>query len=348
MKNTLTLNERRMIKSLVLESEGLLTEGSMSKIIQYIKNKINPEKAEEIKQDLNQNLNVDENSSKEEIEEKLMEKTNGDPNLLTSFLKESLGFGTFVIFERLQSILAASLVIYSDFNPIVIAATIIYTIFRVTDTYEKIRRKVLGPKIDKFIHGKRTHLGDYGDEKKMNENKKKVIRLTESDLMRLVKRVIKENKKQKLNEGIGTVLLVLTGAGIFYLGRKLKKFIDKYGKLTTTFRLGAFLGKLKAIEDGKEDGKIVVKESGNRRILAAVIDGKVFDSITIDLETDEIYSGHKKELNRGDKIFPMELPFDADTKDIDEIRVGEELLIDEILEIIAKYGKPIESPESTD
>ena len=103
MNNSLTLNERRMIKSLVLESEGILTEGIMSKITDYIKNKIKPEEAEEVKQDLSQSLGVDENSSKEEIEEKLMEKTNGNPNLLTSFLKEVLGFSSFLLLRRIQT-----------------------------------------------------------------------------------------------------------------------------------------------------------------------------------------------------------------------------------------------------
>ncbi len=194
MNNSLTLNERRMIKSLVLESEGILTEGIMSKITDYIKNKIKPEEAEEVKQDLSQSLGVDENSSKEEIEEKLMEKTNGNPNLLTSFLKEVLGFSSFLLLRRIQTIISASLIYYSDYNPIVITAVIIHAILRVTNTYEKIRRKALGPKVDKFIFGKRDHLGDFDGENKMNESKNKVVRLTESDLIRLVKRIIKETK----------------------------------------------------------------------------------------------------------------------------------------------------------
>jgi hypothetical protein len=33
------------------------------------------------------------------------------------------------------------------------------------------------------------------------------------------------------------------------------------------------------------------------------------------------------------------LPYDADTEDIEEIRQAEEILADEILEIITKYGK---------
>ena len=168
---------------------------------------------------------------------------------------------------------------------------------------------------------------------------KRIVKLTESDLTRIVRRVIKENKKQPVNEGIGTALLVLTGAGLFYLGRKLKKFIDKYGKYISSVQLGAFLGKIKSIEDGKEEGKVIVKEKGQYTYLAIVVDGQVFDSLTIDVENDTIYSGHRKEPKQSDMILPRVLPYDADTEDIEEIRQAEEILADEILEIIAKYGK---------
>jgi hypothetical protein len=145
---------------------------------------------------------------------------------------------------------------------------------------------------------------------------KKVIRLTERDLTRIVKQVISESQKKPINEGIGTGLLVLTGVGLFYLGRKLKKFIDKYGKYMSSVQLGAFLGKIKSIEDGKEVGKVVVKENGQYTYLAIVIDGEVFDSLTIDVENDTIYSGHKKEPKQSDAILPRVLPYDADTEDI--------------------------------
>jgi hypothetical protein len=168
---------------------------------------------------------------------------------------------------------------------------------------------------------------------------KKVIRLTERDLTRIVKQVISESQKKPINEGIGTGLLVLTGVGLFYLGRKLKKFIDKYGKYMSSVQLGAFLGKIKSIEDGKEVGKVVVKENGQYTYLAIVIDGQVFDSLTIDVENDTIYSGHKKEPKQSDAILPKVLPYDADTEDIEEIKQAEEVLADEILGLIVKYGK---------
>jgi hypothetical protein len=58
---------------------------------------------------------------------------------------------------------------------------------------------------------------------------KKIVRLTESDLSRLVKRVISENNKT-INEGMGTALLILGGMGLAYLVHRLKKFLDKVGR----------------------------------------------------------------------------------------------------------------------
>jgi hypothetical protein len=168
---------------------------------------------------------------------------------------------------------------------------------------------------------------------------KKIVRLTESDLTRIVKRVIKENKKQPVNEGIGTGLLVLTGVGVLYLGRKLKKFIDNYGKYFSTVQLSLFLSQIKKIEDGGVDAKIVVKEKGKYTYIGIVIDGSLFDALTIDMENDEIYSGNKKEPKLEDRILPRTLPYNANTENIEEIREAEEILVDEILGIIAKYGK---------
>lgn len=198
MDYKLTLNERKIIKSLVLESEGLLTEGLMDKIRNFINKRISPEEKEKVQEKITQNLGVDENSSKEEIEDAIKEKIGRGENegLLKRVLKEILGFGLFSIIWDLTNLILAGAVVASDYNPIVIVASIIFVIFKNTDTFDKIRRKALGPKIDKFIFGKRSHLGDYDNEKKnsTNESRKKIIRLTESDLTRLIKRIIKESK----------------------------------------------------------------------------------------------------------------------------------------------------------
>ena len=168
---------------------------------------------------------------------------------------------------------------------------------------------------------------------------KKIIRLTENDLTRIVRRVIKENKNQNLNEGLGTALLVLTGAGVFYLGRKIKKFIDKYAKYLPSVQLSGFLSKIKSIEGGEEEGKVVVKEEDGYTFIAIVIDGKVVDSLTIDTVNDSIYSGHNKQPKTSNMIIPRQLPIDADTENIEELKQVEAVLVDSILEIILKYGK---------
>ena len=344
MKRQLTLKETRELKTLFLESKGMLTEGILDKIKDSIKKRFSGRDTGDLVQSLSDNLGIDENSSVEEIEEKLKQETGGkkDLKILTKVLYHVSGLAAGFLVWEVQALIGAGIIKYFDYNPIAVAAVVISVIFSVTDKWEKIRRKGLGKEVDQFLHGKRSHLGDFDrkkeDDKEMNENRK-VIRLSESDLTRIVKKVIQENNKQNLNEGIGTALLVLTGGGLFYLGRKLKKFIDKYGKYISSVQLGTFLGKIKSIEDGKEEGKVLVKERGGYTYLAIVVDGQVFDSLTIDVENDTIYSGHRKEPKQSDMILPRVLPYDSDTEDIEEIRHAEEVLVDEILEIIAKYGK---------
>ena len=230
MKNTLTLNERKVIKTLVLESKGVLTEGMLTDITNYIKRKFSPKKTDEIKQELTQSLGVDENSSKEEIENAILEKTDGGtkPGLVKRALKEVLGFAAFSAVWDVTSYIIAGAVVASDFNPVAIIAAIIYILFSNTDTYEKGRRKVLGPKIDKFIFGKRTHLGDYDDEKKepKNESTKKTIKLTESDLIRIIKKIINESDKKTISEQ--TTLLNIPSKNIgFFAGNNAKQILLK-------------------------------------------------------------------------------------------------------------------------
>ena len=145
--------------------------------------------------------------------------------------------------------------------------------------------------------------------------------------------------KKLLKEGIGTGILILTGIGVAYLGRKIKNFVDKYAKYLSSVQLISFLSKIKSIEGGEEEGKVVVKEDGNYTFITIVIDGKVFDSLTIDTVNDSIYSGHNKQPKTSDMIIPRQLPYDADTENMEEIKQAEQILVDSILEIIIKYGK---------
>lgn len=200
MNNSLSLYDKKRIKTLVLESNGVLTEGMLNNIANFIKRKLSPKKTEEIKQEITQNLGVDENSSKEDIENAILEKTDGSTKLglVKRALQEVLGFATFSAVWDITSYVLAAAVVASDYNPVAILSVVIFVIFSNTEAYEKGRRKILGPKIDKFIYGKKSHLGDYDDENKDKTNEsrkqKKVIKLTEQDLVRLIKRIMKENK----------------------------------------------------------------------------------------------------------------------------------------------------------
>jgi hypothetical protein len=196
----MTLTEARKIGYLFEESKGILTENILDRIKDSIKKKFSKKDTEDIKQSLSDNLGIDENSSVEEIEEKLREETGGkdDFTILKKVLKEVAGFGAMALAWEIQAMIGAGIIKFFDYSPIAIAAVVIYTIYSVSENWEKIRRKGLGKKVDQFIFGKRSHLGDFDDKNKkdeeMNESRKKIIRLTESDLTRIVKRVIKENR----------------------------------------------------------------------------------------------------------------------------------------------------------
>lgn len=200
----MTLTESRKIKFLFEESNGVLTEGIMDNIKNSIKKRFSRKDTEEIKQSLSDNLGIDENSSVEEIEEKLREETGGKDNfnILKKVLKEVAGFGAMVLTFEIQAMIGAGIIKFFDYSPIAIAAVVIYTIYSLSENWEKIRRKGLGKKVDQFIFGKSSHLGDYNDKNKkdeeMNESRKNIMnRLTERDLSRIVRQVIKEDKEDK-------------------------------------------------------------------------------------------------------------------------------------------------------
>jgi hypothetical protein len=207
MKNQLTLKETRELKTLFLESKGMLTEGILDKIKDSIKKRFTGKDTEELKQNLSDNLGIDENSSVEEIEEKLKQETGGKDNfnILKKVLKEVAGFGAMVLTFEIQAMIGAGIIKFFDYSPIAIAAVVIYTIYSLSENWEKIRRKGLGKKVDQFIFGKSSHLGDFDDKKnkkendnEMNESRKKIMnRLTERDLSRIVRQVIKEDKEDK-------------------------------------------------------------------------------------------------------------------------------------------------------
>jgi hypothetical protein len=175
----------------------MLNESIIDKIKDSIKKRFLGKDTEELKQNLSDNLGIDENSSVEEIEEKLRKEAGGEYSfpILKKVLYHVSGLAAKYLVWEVQAIIGAGIIKFFDYNPIAVAAVVIYVILSMTDKFEKIRRKVIGKKMDQFIHGKQSYLGDFDrkkeDDKEMNENKK-TIRLTESDLTRIVKRVIKE------------------------------------------------------------------------------------------------------------------------------------------------------------
>jgi hypothetical protein len=297
MKRQLTLKETRELKTLFLESNGLLTEGILDKIKDSIKKRFSGKNTEELKQNLSDNLGIDENSSVEEIEEKLREKTGGKESfpILKKVLYHLSGLAAKYLVWEVQAMIGAGIIKYFDYNPIAVAAVVIYIIFTMTDKFEKIRRKGLGKKIDQFIHGKQSHLGDFDrkkeDDKEMNENKK-VIRLTESDLIKLVKRVIKESKFETIASA-GIVGLTATGL-IFYVNDLNDvDVVDRDGNEYEAENGDVFKGKILDMEGAgskgaetiitlrTKDGKEVTFRTSKR-----VYDLKPGDTITVKVSED--------------------------------------------------------------
>lgn len=264
MKNSLTLNEQKRFQTLILESNGLLTEGKLSKILEFIKKRLSPQKIEKIKQDLTDNFGIDENSSKEEIEDILRQKTNGKSSMksISKTLEYGLGYASLQIVALINSIIGAGVVVGTEFDPIAIVAVIFYVLFSQTDVYDKLRRKVLGPKIDKYLFGRDTKLGDYRDED-IKENKKqkmkKVIRLTESELTRIIKRIVNEQNQQQNITFNENEVKSLSKRGFKFDVKNTVATLQKQGNIevtkyfqSPTDQYGGYIV--------KKDGKVVIKK----------------------------------------------------------------------------------------
>ncbi len=175
---------------------------------------------------------------------------------------------------------------------------------------------------------------------------KKIVRLTESDLVRLVKRVINENNSQ-INEGIGTVLLILGGVGIAYLVHRLKRFLDKVGRYLPSANLLGFLNTIKKIESGEMEGEVVVKSKDDYKFIVIAKDKKIVDGMTINMYTGEIFNGlvdawSGREPKVSDRIVPIQLPsaMKGNDEEMEVLKRAEEELVDGIMKILAKYTKP--------
>jgi hypothetical protein len=297
MKKQLTLKETRELKTLFLESEGILTEGILDRIKDSVKKRFSGKDTEELKQNLSDNLGIDENSSVKEIEEKLRQKTGGDESfpILKKILYHVSGTAASLLIWEVQAMIGAGIVKYFDYNPIAIAAVVIFVFFSVTDKWEKIRRKGIGKKMDQYLFGKRSHLGDYDDKKEdykeMNENRR-VIKLTENDLTRIVKRVIRESKFDKITS-VGIAGLTATGL-IFYVNDLNDvDVVDRDGNEYEAETGDIFKGKILDMEGAgpkgaetiitlrTKDGKEVTFRTSKR-----VYDLKPGDTITVKVSED--------------------------------------------------------------
>ena len=151
-----------------------------------------------------------------------------------------------------------------------------------------------------------------------------------------------ENPKKIIKESILGIAAVGALALVVY---KIKKFVDKFAKFGPTISLAPFLSKIKSIENEEDSQyKIVVKDNNDYKVIAIVEkNGKVFDSLSVDVVNDEIYRGHDilkgKKPNISDRIIPMQMPTDANTENMEEINRIEDELVNELLEAIAKYTK---------
>ncbi len=99
-----------------------------------------------------------------------------------------------------------------------------------------------------------------------------------------------------------------------------------------------FLNDVKKIENG-EDGEIVVKTLGEFKVILVIKDNKVIDSISVDIKNSKVYSGvvSDNSPNWSDILIPVNLPYNTNVKTIDEIRMIEDSLVDDIMNIIVTY-----------
>jgi hypothetical protein len=144
-------------------------------------------------------------------------------------------------------------------------------------------------------------------------------------------------KKKVIKEGIGTTIFILTVVGIGYLVRKLKKFLDKFGAFIPSTGVITFMSAIKKIEKGEREGEVVVTKNGKYVVIDIIENGESFDSLTIDMYEDMIYSG--KHPNSNNLIIPIEFPDDVSDDDYNKARQIEEDLVKEILEIVARYSE---------
>lgn len=151
---------------------------------------------------------------------------------------------------------------------------------------------------------------------------------------KLEKRFIFESK-EKLYEGLGMTLLILTGLGLFYLTKNIKQFISKFKNSDSYFYLKDFFMDLHLIEKGSVDGKIIIKKNNHDYKIIIEIEGNEKSSIFVDTLENKIYKDESKNI----LILPEE-SFGDETTD-KQLRLVQNHFIDRIIKIIGEYSKKI-------
>lgn len=116
----------------------------------------------------------------------------------------------------------------------------------------------------------------------------------------------------------------------------IKRFLDEYGVIFPSSLLIMFIRQVKEIEDS---GKVIIREVGDYTSIILTKDGKIIDTISVDIKGNKIYSGVVKDNqpNFGNILVPIKLPIGINSKRADEIRELEDKLVDEIMKIIIRH-----------
>jgi len=163
----------------------------------------------------------------------------------------------------------------------------------------------------------------------------KIRHIQESNL-RLEKRFITESKTN-IKEGFGTVLLILTGLGVYYVRKYIKALKEIAINLSnsTIEDVSKFLDIASDIEEGAEEGNILVEKDGNDYIIIVEKNGKEHAVLVFDTETDEAFI----DKGKNKRVIPMTM------KNNDKIEPGsielQKGFVHLIKKIIDKHSKKI-------
>lgn len=118
----------------------------------------------------------------------------------------------------------------------------------------------------------------------------------------------------------------------------IKRFLDKYGIIFPSSLLTMFIKQVKEIEESG-NGRVIIRSIGDYTAIILTKDGKIIDTISVDIGGNKIYSGVVKDNqpNFGNILVPIKFPIGINSTKVDEIRELEDKLVDEIMEIIVRH-----------